>query len=226
MTERPQCQCAVLLFPLPVAPGVRRDAGNAVDLDSGLHGYTHMAVEVTDDNGRQIAIEANLERPPGVKTTDLDDWTHPKTEPGESRKYAQPYGRIPVSDLQRLNVTCPEFCQRAKQMLGTPYSPQRVKLLMPLFYETLVEKAREKGILLAEEGVVCTDVVTGALGERATKTILDWLHKQGLFWPPAAAGIGTDGVPFGSPNALASALGLRHAQNISQPAERLYPEKR
>ncbi|HEY1297805.1 MAG TPA: hypothetical protein VGJ60_32390 [Chloroflexota bacterium] len=223
--------CAILLFPTRIVQrdryATQKDYDRAVqhfadvrvmDERSGGYFYTHMAVDCCgvsdgtrdrDDVPEEIcpAVPAGtritIDAAPvcGVRRYSLADWN------------TRPYVRVPIRDLAKLGIRCPEFCQAVTDQLRSDFSPNKLN-------DPEVDPS----------GIVCSDVISRALEPAPRKWILAfvqaWLQRCYPFTtdpPYAARTLKTASseiqASFIAPNGYAIAFGLPHGATLTEPGE-------
>jgi hypothetical protein len=205
MASDADCGGALLLFPVPPEGAPYREASLEIDANSGGYGYTHMGVECCNDAGKPVIIDAGLCKRV-VRCRPITDLAK-----SPDKHQARPYGRV---TLESLNLDPTEFCKLAKALVGQPYSLDRVGESLP---DSLKQFTNDP----PQDGLLCTDVVIRSMPE----DVVDRLYQiiTSTRPEPLAAGIGSDGRKFFTPNGLAFALGLRPASELTFPGQELTP---
>jgi hypothetical protein len=129
-------------------------------------------------------IEIDLE---GVHRSDLD------------KLGDRPYARYAV---RHLGVQCPDFCKRACDLLGEPFSWLRLLT----------------GGRTDPSGLVCSDIVTRCLPPNLVERVHDWLKPR---HPLASTRIGNSFLI--SPNGYALAFGAPRGRDVDLPNFELAP---
>ncbi len=235
-------ECAVLFFRKPRPPRIdeedffgssRRAAWFSLalvaDSVTGGHGYTHVAIDCCDV--RDTVGEPPAKRKKGQKGCDaphgqryaveatLNCGVVHRTTLAHFVSADRAYGRVPISELPQLDVDCQALRTWAYSLLGQPFG----------FIKYLSDGALEA------EGIVCVDLLTGALRKDKVKRIHRWLQAHvapsllsdaaAVFMrnPPGASREVSPGEYLISPNGYALAFALPHASTIDEPGVPLHP---